>query len=139
MEIVKAKKSHVKELSALLKGLDIENYSFSDEERITPLIEKGYYYVAIEDNKIVGSIALMIIEESCQIDALITSKKGVGRALIEFAVEKCKEEGAKKLWCWSLKRYNAKGFYDKMGFKEQFLLEKHWCGEDCYIFGRVID
>lgn len=139
MEVVKAKKSHAEELSALLKGLDTESYSFSEVEKITPLIEKGYYYVAIEDNRIVGSIALMIVEESCQIDVLITSKKGVGKALIDFALEKCKEEGAKKIWCWSLKRYDAKGFYDKMGFKEQFLLEKHWCGEDCYIFGRVID
>jgi len=139
MEIVKATKAHAKELSALLKGLDTEEYSFSEVEKITPLIENGNYFVAIEDNEIVGTIALVIVEESCEIDALITSKKGVGKALIDFTVELCKKENVKKLWCWSLKRYNAIGFYDKMGFKEQFLLEKQWCGEDCYIFGRVIE
>jgi len=139
MEIVKAEKSHAKELSKLLKGLDTEEYSFSEVEKITPLIENGNYFVAIEDNEIVGTIALIIVEESCEIDALITSKKGVGKALIDFTVELCKKENVKKIWCWSLKRYNAIGFYDKMGFKEQFLLKKHWCGEDCYIFGRVIE
>ena len=139
MEIVKAKKEHAEELSALLKGLDTEEYSFSEVEKITPLIENGHYYIAIEGSEIVGAIALVIVEESCEIDALITSQKGVGKALIDFAVELCKKENVKKIWCWSLKRYNAIGFYDKMGFKEQFLLEKHWCGEDCYIFGRVIE
>jgi len=139
MQIVKATKAHAEKLSVLLKGLDTEEYSFSEVEKITPLIEEGNYFVAIDDNEVVGTIALIIIEESCEIDALITSKKGVGKALIEFAIELCKKEGVKKIWCWSLKRYNAIGFYDKMGFKEQFLLEKHWCGEDCYIFGRVIE
>lgn len=139
MEIVKAKKAHAEKLSALLKGLDTEEYSFSEVEKIMPLIENGNYFVAIDDNEIVGTISLEIVEESCEIDALITSKKGVGKALIEFAIEKCRKENVKKIWCWSLKRYNAIGFYDKMGFKEQFLLEKQWCGEDCYIFGRVIE
>ncbi len=139
MEIVKAKKAHAEKLSVLLKGLDTEEYSFSEVEKIMPLIESGNYFVAIDDNEIVGTIALIIVEESCEIDALITSKKGVGKALIEFAIEKCRNENVKKIWCWSLKRYNAIGFYDKMGFKEQFLLEKQWCGEDCYIFGRVIE
>ena len=139
MEIVKASKVHAEKLSVLLKGLDTEEYSFSEVEKIMPLIEEGNYFVAIDDNEVVGTIALIIIEESCEIDALITSKKGVGKALIEFAIELCKKEGVKKIWCWSLKRYNAIGFYDKMGFKEQFLLEKHWCGEDCYIFGKVIE
>lgn len=139
MEIVKANKAHAEKLSVLLKGLDTEEYSFSEVEKITPLIEEGNYFVAIDDNEIVGTIALIIVEESCEIDALITSKKGVGKALIDFTVDLCKKEGVKKIWCWSLKRYNAIGFYDKMGFKEQFLLEKQWCGEDCYIFGRVIE
>lgn len=139
MEIVKATKTHAEELSALLKGLDTEEYSFSEVEKITPLIEKGYYYVAVEGSEIVGTIALVIVEESCEIDALITSQKGVGKALIDFTVDLCKKEDVKKIWCWSLKRYNAIGFYDKMGFKEQFLLEKQWCGEDCYIFGMVIE
>ncbi len=139
MEIVKATKAHAEKLSVLLKGLDTEEYSFSEVEKIMPLIEEGNYFVAIDDKEVVGTIALVIIEESCEIDALITSKKGVGKALIEFAIELCKKEGVKKIWCWSLKRYNAIGFYDKMGFKEQFLLEKHWCGEDCYIFGKVIE
>jgi len=139
MEIVKATKAHAEKLSVLLRGLDTEEYSFSEVEKITPLIENGNYFVVIEDDEIVGTIALVIVEESCEIDALITSKKGVGKALIDFTVELCKKENVKKLWCWSLKRYNAIGFYDKMGFKEQFLLEKQWCGEDCYIFGRVIE
>ncbi|HNZ61299.1 MAG TPA: GNAT family N-acetyltransferase [Methanofastidiosum sp.] len=139
MEIVKAKKAHAEKLSVLLKGLDTEEYSFSEVEKIMPLIESGNYFVAIDDNEIVGTIALVIVEESCEIDALITSKKGVGKALIEFAIDMCEKKGVKKIWCWSLKRYNAIGFYDKMGFKEQFLLEKQWCGEDCYIFGRVIE
>ncbi|MBU1167313.1 hypothetical protein KKC60_02805 [Patescibacteria group bacterium] len=62
-----------------------------------------------------------------------------GQKLVEHAIKKCQEENIPKLWCWSMKSYNAKGFYEKMKFSETYLLKKQGFGEDCYFFGRVID
>ena len=50
-----------------------------------------------------------------------------------------KKEGIPKLWCWSLKRYGAEGFYKKMEFEESCLLKRQGFGEDCYFFGKAID
>jgi hypothetical protein len=38
-----------------------------------------------------------------------------------------------------MERYKVKGFYEKMGFSEEFLLKKQWLGQDCYFFGRVVE
>ena len=56
MEIVKATKSHAIELSALLKGLDTEEYSFYEVEKNTTIIEEGEYYIAMDEGNIVGGI-----------------------------------------------------------------------------------
>jgi predicted GNAT family N-acyltransferase len=41
--------------------------------------------------------------------------EGIGKQLIEFAIEKLKQMNVETLWCYA--RIKATGFYDKMGFK----------------------
>ena len=139
MKIRLAKKSDNKSVSDLFKALDIEAYTSSDIEKINEHIEQKECYVVEKDNEIVAAMVLRLECLCYEIIFLSSKVKGGGRKLVEFAVDKCKQEKIPKLWCWSLKRYNAIGFYEKMGFEERHLLVKQGFGEDCYFFGKLID
>ena len=139
MNIKLAKKSDNKSVSSLFKALDIEAYKASDIKEINKHIKNKECYIIEGDNKILAAMILEL-EDMCYEIVTLTSKiKDGGRKLVEFAINKCKEDKIPKLWCWSLKRYNAKGFYEKMGFEERHLLIKQGFGEDCYFFGKLID
>ncbi|MBU1934667.1 GNAT family N-acetyltransferase [Patescibacteria group bacterium] len=140
MEIIQATKEHISKISEINSVLDTEQYHFSSPDSIERFIEKGQYFIAVENGEILGAISIRPIDGSYQIFTIATAKsnEGIGSALVEFAINKCKEDGIKKLWCWSLIRYDAKGFYESMGFEEEILLKKQWHNEDCYLFGKVI-
>lgn len=109
----------------------------SGMNQIHTFVGEGKYFVAVREGGIVGAMSLIIEENSCQIYSIASRQKGAGRAMIQHAEEVCRAERIPKLWCWSLARYNAGGFYEKMGFDEVFLMRRQWFGEDCYIFGKV--
>ncbi|MFA4815336.1 MAG: GNAT family N-acetyltransferase [Candidatus Gracilibacteria bacterium] len=138
IKVVLAKKNNSRDISRIVKVLDTENYFFSNVKDIDKYIQKKQCYAAIQENKVIGAMVLRPEDQSYEIHSLSSKKRGAGRALIDAAVQKCAEDNIPKLWCWSLVRYNAKGFYEKMGFKESFLLKKQWYGEDCYFFGREV-
>ncbi|MFA4872370.1 MAG: GNAT family N-acetyltransferase [Patescibacteria group bacterium] len=138
MKILKASKKHIPSIAKIISVLDNEHYHFSDIHHITAHVSKGWYYLALEKNRPVGAMCLEPTEGSYQIYSIASQQKGAGRSLIQFAIQKCKKEKIPKLWCWSLLRYHAVGFYKAMGFKERFLFKKQWYGEDCYIFGKTI-
>lgn len=119
-----------------MKILDFSEYNYSNRKEIKKCIDAGQYFVAVE-KEIAGAMILILDENSCQIRAIASGKKGAGRLLVNFAIDKCKKEGIPKLWCWSLARRKAEGFYEKMGFEEKLLMRKQWLGEDCWIFGKV--
>jgi N-acetylglutamate synthase-like GNAT family acetyltransferase len=136
-KIIKAKKEHINGISAIMTQLDTKHFYVSDKKKISDFVKKGWYYVIIE-NKVVAAMSLIPTEGAYEIFSIVSTKPGCGRELIDFAVQKCKKEKIPKLWCWSLKKYNAKGFYEKMGFDEAILLKKQFYGYDCYLFGKVI-
>lgn len=86
------------------------------------------YYVAVEGNEIVGTCNISIIENLTRsgkpygiIENVITSinhrRKGIGKKLIEKAVEKAKENNCYKvILLSSLKRIEAHNFYESIGF-----------------------
>lgn len=138
MIVVKAKQNNLAKVSGIFNALNTVHYNFSDTKKIKTMIDRGWVYTIKVNKNIMAAMVLKPAEGSYQIYAIASTRKGGGRALIDFAVKKCQKEKVPKLWCWSLSRYKAKGFYQKMGFKEQLKLKKQWYGEDCYIFGRVI-
>ena len=138
MIIKKATLNDVKTISKIISVLNTKNYHPSDIKQIKYYISRGWYYVALYNSKIVGAMALEPTEGSYHIYSIASKKNGVGRVLIDYAIKKCIKEKIPKLWCWSLKRYDCKGFWEKMNFEESFLLKKQWHGEDCYLFGKVI-
>lgn len=123
-------------ISEMMKVLDMGELNPSDPSSIEKILEQ--YVVAFDGQYPVGAMSLNVEEGSCEIYTLTSRKPGTGRALIEYAEQICRDRKLSKLWCWSLARYNARGFYEKVGFEEAFLMKKQWFGEDSYLFGKVI-
>lgn len=138
MKVRLAKKEEISRISKIVSALDTKHYKFSDKKKILGFIKKKSCYVSLENDEILGAMCLDLSKESCKIYSIVSKKKGCGKLLVNRAVEVCKKKKVTKLWCWSLIRYKAGGFYHKVGFEEQFLLKKQWYGEDCYFFGKRI-
>ncbi len=138
MEVVRAGFQDLRQISRIISALDFPGHSFSVAAMVKDHIAHGRYFVSRHEGETVGAMALIERDGACQIYSITSVRKGAGRAMVEFAVEECRSDGIPKLWCWSLTRYKAKGFYEKMGFEEQVLLRKQWYGEDCYFFGKVV-
>lgn len=139
MEVKCARLAESKKIAEIVSVLDTNDYGYSDLPHVEDYVSRGMYYIAVDNGEIVAAMALKPVERSYQIYTIASKKKGGGRALVDFAVEKCRNEGITKLWAWSMVHYNVKGFYEKMGFEEEFLLKKQWLGMDCYFFGKVIE
>lgn len=139
MKIQPAHVENVCEVCELLKALDTEKRTFSDEKINLLFISKEWCHIVVDNGKVVGVMVLEPTEGSYKIYTLVSEKKGAGRLLVNRAVEICRENNIPKLWCWSLVRYSAEGFYKKMGFTESFLLYKQWDGEDCYFLGKLLE
>ena len=95
-------------------------------------------YVAEIDNKIVGTFALAIMDNLAHMgsksglieDVVVLHSlqgKGIGKKMMQFAIETCKEKLCYKVCLSSnLKRENAHIFYERIGFKKHgysFLME----------------
>ncbi len=125
-------------VSELLQCLDTENYKFSDIDGVTNHIDNNQCFVIRGDGELLGVVILDVDDQSLQVKYIVSKAKGGGRDLLRFSEEYALDRNLLKIWCWSLVRYQAIGFYAKMGFTEQFLLKKQNYGEDCYIFGKVL-
>lgn len=136
IKIVKAKTNHIPSLSRLFKKLDREKWNTSDKKKV--LADLPNAYVALNKNKVVGALVLRFNKHNSEIVKIVSTQSGVGRKLIGFAIKKAKQKKVSKIWCWSMARFNAHGFYQKMGFEEQFLHKKHFYNEDCWFFGKVL-
>jgi GNAT superfamily N-acetyltransferase len=85
-------------------------------------------YVAEEAGEIVGSFALLVMHNLGHLgapsgiveDVVVTPRlqgHGIGRAMMRFAVERCRDKGCYKLMLSSnAKRERAHAFYEALGF-----------------------
>jgi GNAT superfamily N-acetyltransferase len=86
-------------------------------------------WIALEDGVVVGTFALVIIDAlgaRCQPLGLVEDVvvddpargRGIGRAMMEFAIARCRERGCYKMQLSSsLRREDAHRFYDSLGFE----------------------
>src|SRR5687768_13209463 len=130
IKIVQYKSEHHASFKQLnLEWLDHYNLTEShdlmvlDDPQATILDRGGFIWLAIADNKVVGSAALMKEHEGeYELAKMAVTAdyrgKGISKLLIETCLEKAKEIGAKKLSLFSnhqlqtaLKLYEKYGFY----------------------------
>lgn len=89
--------------------------------------EKSVFYIAEEDGEIVGSCGIYptenLPEDTAELVKLYLTKssrgKGVGKLLMEFALETAKQMGYKKIYIESLPEFSkAVSIYEKQGFQK---------------------
>ena len=86
-------------------------------------------YVAVADGKIVGTFSLAILDNIAHMgacsglveDVVVAEDyrhKGVGRQMMTYAMDRCKQKGCYKLALSSnVKRVDVHKFYESLGFK----------------------
>jgi len=134
MLIRQAIETDLPQVLELLKGMDEEDVVTLDQAQTIwcRMNEYPYYKVfVVEDNKdLIGTCCLIIIDNLGHLgtklavaESMIVSKKyrgcGVGGKLMQFIMEKAKEENCYKLMLSSnKKRYLAHKFYEQLGFQQ---------------------
>ncbi len=122
-------------LTQLFTVLDTDKGRFSAKtETYIP-----FTWIAEKDKAPLGAIVLHPEHPRMALTGLVSTRKGVGSALIAFALDRCREGGFVKLYGWSLASYKAYGFYEKMGFEEIYLMKRHYHGEDMYFLGKLVN
>lgn len=97
--------------------LDVKNYY---------LKKKGNFWVAIEDEKLIGTIALIDIDNAQgALRKMFVHKdyrgkeKGVGQTLLNTLVDWCRQKGIYEIYLGTVEQLHAaKRFYLKNGFKQ---------------------
>jgi N-acetylglutamate synthase-like GNAT family acetyltransferase len=134
MLIRQAEESDLADVLKLLQEMDGED-GLNSSEALTiwhKMNEYPYYKVfVIEDNKvIVGTCSLIIMEnlghkgaKLAVAESMIVSQeyrsRGVGSKLMQFVMEKAREENCYKLMLSSnKKRFRAHEFYEQLGFRQ---------------------
>lgn len=103
-------------------------------------------YVALMNNVVVGTFALLIMDNLAHIgmpsgiveDVAVDQNnhgQGIGKKMMQFAMQKCKEFGCYKLILSSnVKRKKAHQFYESLGFKQHgisFHVDIIFAEDDC--------
>ncbi len=123
MEVRKAELKdfeRITEIAALLY-LEIPDFVWNKKDYIEKQIKNGEYFVAEDNQNIVGIISLRERNSMLYIETLAVAKEkhgaGVGKELVEFAKSFARENDFKVLRTTSFYEYGVKDFYIKNGFE----------------------
>jgi GNAT superfamily N-acetyltransferase len=120
MEIEKATPAHLEEIIRINKAFDIMSPGFMNEYRTQDMIDLGCFYIVKEDDEVVGAMCLTENYDLMTVYTIAVDeghrRRGVGRALIEFAVDEGKRRGDTTLEVTSNKLFKTKDFYLRCGF-----------------------
>jgi len=135
MNIRIASDADLPEILGLYAQLDADDEQALEIDEAKTIFAKmrqypDYHVYVVETNgKIVGTFALAIMDnlahrgcKSGLIEDVVVSESlqghGVGKQMMQFAIETCREKGCYKVALSSnLKRQNAHKFYEGIGFK----------------------
>ena len=135
IEIREATEKDLPEVLSLFKPPDVDQEVLSIQQAKKILASITNYpnykiYIAEADQKVLGTFSLLIMDKlshmgakSGIVDDVVVHPnwqgKGIGKKMMLFAKEKCKESGCYKLMLSSnIKRELAHKFYEKLGFKK---------------------
>ncbi len=136
IEIQEAKEQDLPAIIDLYKQLDTSNSEqLSIEEAIQMFRKINTYpdyklYVAVKDGQIVGTFTLLIMDSLAHrgkssgiVEDVVVDEqwrgKGIGKLMMQFAMNYCKRDGCAKLALSSnMKRLAAHQFYESLGFQK---------------------
>lgn len=135
VDIREAGESDLFAILALHSGLEIDKQADAlSFERAKEIYKKiGLYpnykiFVASIDEKVIGTFALLIMDNLAHngspsgiiedvVVAVNMQNKGIGKAMMQFAMEKCREQGCyKAILSSNQNRLRAHQFYESLGF-----------------------
>ena len=133
--MVEIRKATVSDVESLYELINI----YAEKEVVLPRTKESLYqqlfsiFVAVEDNKVVGSASITILDkELAEIRSLVVdesvTKKGIGKKLVEKIIEETKRMGIPKLISLT---YQV-DFFKKCGFEvtvKDNMPQKVW--KDC--------
>jgi len=140
MKLEKLKREDIPEV------YEIEKLSFAEPHSVASMAAAIMnpaceFWVARDENKIIGFIEFWLMyDESHVIDIAVRPeyrRKGIGKYLMEFLVEKSAEAGAKKIFL-EVRPSNtpARSLYKKMGFVESGRRTGYYKDEDAIIMSK---
>ncbi len=136
MDIRKANRDDLESILAIYAEPDIDNGNILDQHSAEAMLDQmenypNYtLYVTMIENKVVGSFALLIMDNLAHMgtpsavveDVVVHSKwrsRGIGSRMIRFAMEKAKDAKCYKLvLSCSINRDRAHKFYKSLGFEK---------------------
>ena len=131
----KASAADIAAVLGLYAQPDIDDGNVLPVDQAVALFERfGRYpdytlYVAEQDHEIVGSFALLVMDNlghlgspSGIVEYVVVAParqgNGIGQAMMRFALERCREKGCYKLMLSSnAKRARAHAFYESLGYE----------------------
>jgi GNAT superfamily N-acetyltransferase len=138
MDFVIGNKEDINGILELYKQLDEDSPCFCDIEEANKIWDSFNkynikYYLAKDDGKIIGSLYICIIPDLSRngksigfIENVITDEKyrnkGIGKKLMEMAIDYSKENNCYKVILQSgAKRTDAHRFYERLGFDGELI------------------
>lgn len=104
---------------------------------------KHLFLEAIEGKKIVGVITSEYMAGVLYIPELIISHnhrgKGIGKVLLEKAERWVKNQGGHEVYLLTGKKWRAKDFYKKLGYKIAAEMPKHYSKTDFVLLRKFLD
>jgi ribosomal protein S18 acetylase RimI-like enzyme len=99
-------------------------------------------YAAINDGKVAGYVKIETDMGVCKIVSIIVgheyTKKGIGSSLMVKAEAKAKEEGCHKMILETGLDWDAKAFYEKLGYTTILIMKDHYAHGDFVIMEKNI-
>ena len=136
INVRKANREDLKDILQIYAEPDIDNGRILDIRSAESVLDKMQLYpnyslyVATVDKQIVGSFAMLIMDNLAHMgapsaiveDVVVHSKwrgQGIGRLMIRYAMEKAREEKCYKLsLSCNINRDRAHRFYESLGFEK---------------------
>ena len=125
------------ELRLFTPGGKKEN-EWQDPQILIRQIEEGKLYVSKDGILVQAAVCLDLDRDPGEIETLavrhVSKRMGLGRMLVNFAVEEARKKGILNLEVGSIFQYKAKGFYEACGFEVVGITHELKTGNCCYEF-----
>lgn len=126
-KIVTYKKIHQSGIDTMMQeiALEFDSEIFPKATNETPIVPDKYW-VSIDNEKVIGTIGVLVIDNSIGVLKKMMLKKefrgkefGVSKKLLEIVIEWCKENSVSTLYLGTMNQFKAaQSFYKKNGFTQ---------------------
>jgi ribosomal protein S18 acetylase RimI-like enzyme len=125
----------------IIQFLNKQTHKFHKQDNIITEYEE-ISYVALENNQFVGGITLEVYPHSIYIHLLSIKEeyrgKGIGKELMKFPLDIAKQRGIKLLEVGTAE-FQARGFYEKLGYSVVYTRKDNPKGFQCYTLIQTLE